>query len=150
MSFHHREELGSYWTVALFKANRWFLTRGVYYTGGSVNPARSFGPAVATRSFPTYHWIYFIGPILGALLASGFYKFIKTLEYETVNPGQDDDGMSNGFRSFPEASAFKERDEAGHQAHKVTSGSQGAPNSRGSTNVGSYGGGPSMETGHSE
>jgi aquaporin related protein len=28
--------------------------------------------------------------MLGAILASGFYKFIKVLEYETVNPGQDD------------------------------------------------------------
>ena len=33
--------------------------------------------------------IYWLGPILGSLLASGFYKFIKMLEYETANPGQD-------------------------------------------------------------
>ncbi len=26
---------------------------------------------------------------MGSLLASGFYKFIKMLEYETANPGQD-------------------------------------------------------------
>ena len=32
-----------------------------------------------------------MGPILGALLAAGFYKFIKVLEYETANPGQDAD-----------------------------------------------------------
>jgi len=31
---------------------------GVYYTGGSLNPARSFGPAVVLRSFSNYHWIY--------------------------------------------------------------------------------------------
>lgn len=42
-----------------------------------------------SHTFHTYHWIYWIGPILGALLASGFYKFIKMLEYETANPGQD-------------------------------------------------------------
>ncbi|KAH9872976.1 hypothetical protein J1614_005371, partial [Plenodomus biglobosus] len=58
---------------------------GVFYTGGSVNPARSFGPAVVTRTFSSYHWIYWVGPILGALLASVFYMFIKALEYETVN-----------------------------------------------------------------
>ncbi|KAI9805352.1 MAG: hypothetical protein M1833_005805 [Piccolia ochrophora] len=64
---------------------------GVYYTGGSLNPARSFGPAVAARKFDGYHWIYWLGPFLGALIASGFYKFIKMLEYETANPGQDED-----------------------------------------------------------
>lgn len=58
---------------------------GVFYTGGSVNPARSFGPAVVSRQFHSYHWIYWVGPILGAFLASTFYMFIKALEYETVN-----------------------------------------------------------------
>ncbi|KAJ9150841.1 hypothetical protein NKR23_g3354 [Pleurostoma richardsiae] len=62
---------------------------GVYYTGGSLNPARSFGPCVATRSFPGYHWIYWLGPILGALLASGFYGFIKILEFGTASPDVD-------------------------------------------------------------
>lgn len=64
---------------------------GVYYTGGSLNPARSFGPCVVVHTFENYHWIYWVGPLLGSLLASGFYKFIKMLEYETANPGQDFD-----------------------------------------------------------
>jgi len=63
---------------------------GIYFTGGSLNPARSFGPAVINRSFVGYHWIYWAGPLLGAVVAAGFYKFIKILEYETANPGQDD------------------------------------------------------------
>lgn len=33
-----------------------------YYTGGSLNPARSFGPSVAGTWFPGYHWIYWVGP----------------------------------------------------------------------------------------
>ncbi|KAL8917367.1 MAG: hypothetical protein Q9208_007985 [Pyrenodesmia sp. 3 TL-2023] len=45
--------------------------------------------------------IYWIGPILGALLASGFYKFIKMLEYETANPGQDFDDKEQGDTSRP-------------------------------------------------
>ena len=64
---------------------------GVYYTGGSLNPARSFGPCVVVHTFEDYHWIYWIGPLLGSLLAASFYKFIKMLEYETANPGQDFD-----------------------------------------------------------
>lgn len=63
----------------------------VFYTGGSVNPCRSFGPAVVTGRFEGYHWIYWVGPALGTLLATAFYKFIKILEYESANPGQDDD-----------------------------------------------------------
>ena len=71
---------------------------GVYYTGGSLNPARSFGPCVANANFPSEHWIYWLGPVLGALVAAGFYWFIKALEYEGANPGQDFDDL--------EASAF--------------------------------------------
>lgn len=69
---------------------------GVYYTGGSLNPARSFGPCVANHSFPTEHWIYWLGPFLGALLAASFFWFIKSAEYETVNPGQDFDDLEAG------------------------------------------------------
>ncbi|KAF2758694.1 aquaporin-like protein [Pseudovirgaria hyperparasitica] len=62
---------------------------GVYYTGGSLNPARSFGPCVVTATFDKEHWIYWVGPGIGALLAIVFYQFIKVLEYEVANPGQD-------------------------------------------------------------
>ncbi|KAL1887838.1 Aquaporin-1 [Sporothrix stenoceras] len=77
--------------LALFVAE---LT-SIPYTGGSVNPARSFGPCVATRSFTGYQWIYWVGPILGSLLATAFYKLIKFLEYETCNPGQDGCGFDD-------------------------------------------------------
>ncbi|EME38831.1 hypothetical protein DOTSEDRAFT_48331 [Dothistroma septosporum NZE10] len=71
--------------LALFVAE---LT-GVYFTGGSLNPARSFGPCVVLRNFTGYHWIYWLGPALGALVAVGFYRFVKMLEYETANPGAE-------------------------------------------------------------
>ncbi|KAF2677774.1 aquaporin-like protein [Lentithecium fluviatile CBS 122367] len=64
---------------------------GVYYTGGSLNPARSLGPCVVTGVFDREHWIYWIGPGIGAVLAVVFYKFIKILEYEMANPDQDAD-----------------------------------------------------------
>ncbi len=74
---------------------------GIPYTGGSLNPARSFGPCVANASFEHYHWIYWIGPLLGSLLATGFYKLVKLLEYETVNPGQDDAGLLDHNEGAP-------------------------------------------------
>jgi aquaporin related protein len=71
--------------LALFVAE----LSGVYYTGASLNPARSFGPSVAARSFVGYHWIYWVGPCLGALVAAGYFRFIKYFEYKEANPGQD-------------------------------------------------------------
>ncbi|EKG20443.1 Major intrinsic protein [Macrophomina phaseolina MS6] len=78
---------------------------GVYFTGGSLNPARSFGPDVILHNFNGYHWIYWVGPGLGSLLAVVMYRLIKTLEYETANPGQDFDEN--------EAAAFQPSDDAG-------------------------------------
>ncbi|OJD14346.1 hypothetical protein AJ78_05311 [Emergomyces pasteurianus Ep9510] len=68
-----------------------FLTQlvGIPFTGASVNPARSLGPDVITRSFPGYHWIYWLGPVLGALVSVGWYWFLRALRFWTCNPGQD-------------------------------------------------------------
>jgi aquaporin related protein len=63
----------------------------VYYTGGSLNPARSFGPAAVTHDFMGNHWIYWVGPFIGTILAVVTYWLFKALEYEMANPGQDGD-----------------------------------------------------------
>ncbi|KAI1333990.1 aquaporin-like protein [Xylariaceae sp. FL0016] len=112
---------------------------GVYYTGGSLNPARSLGPAVVTGSFDSYHWIYWVGPVMGSLLASGFYITIKALEYETVNPEQDHSGDADTKRpnlstvnSHTSARFKTETDTYEHPGlHRVQS---GAPASRVHTN----------------
>ncbi|KAG5998519.1 hypothetical protein E4U43_002404 [Claviceps pusilla] len=65
---------------------------GVDYTGTGINPARSFGPAVIT-GFVGYHWIYWLGPVMGSFLSFGLYSVFKWLEYRSANPGQDNDDI---------------------------------------------------------
>ncbi|CVL09980.1 aquaporin rerated protein [Fusarium proliferatum] len=65
------------------------LIPGVFVTGGSLNPVRSFGCAVGGRDFPGYHWLYWVGPLLGGALAAGYFRLVKMMHYEEANPGQD-------------------------------------------------------------
>ncbi len=46
-------------------------------TGASMNPARSFGPALAAGVW-TAHWIYWLGPLIGAALGVGVYDYLRT------------------------------------------------------------------------
>ena len=44
-------------------------------SGASMNPARSFGPALASLSWAS-HWIYWVGPALGAGAAVLLHRFV--------------------------------------------------------------------------
>jgi aquaporin TIP len=48
------------------------IMMGGPFTGASMNPARSLGPAVAGGEY-TGIWVYFIGPVIGATLAAVAY-----------------------------------------------------------------------------
>lgn len=54
------------------------------YTGCSMNPARSLGPALWSNNW-SHHWIYWIAPIIGASLASFFYRFIFIRKITTTD-----------------------------------------------------------------
>jgi len=56
---------------------------GVPLTGASMNPARTLGPAIAS-GYWDFHWIYWAGPIIGAIIAGLImnYIFVKKAETE--------------------------------------------------------------------
>ncbi|XP_058100008.1 aquaporin TIP3-1-like [Magnolia sinica] len=49
------------------------ILTGGRFDGASMNPARAFGPALVGRRWKN-HWIYWVGPFVGAAIASGVYK----------------------------------------------------------------------------
>ncbi|KAM6963758.1 aquaporin-8-like [Tautogolabrus adspersus] len=48
---------------------------GATISGGCMNPARAFGPAVAANHW-SHHWIYWVGPISGALVTVSFIRLM--------------------------------------------------------------------------
>lgn len=69
--------------LTLFAGQLWLT----FYTGCAMNTARAFGPAVVSQ-FTNYHWIYWLGPGLGSLLASAIYALLKHYHYLKLNPDQ--------------------------------------------------------------
>ena len=52
---------------------------GIHYTGTSVNPARSIGPALFEGGKALSElWVFIAGPFIGAALAAGIWKGINT------------------------------------------------------------------------
>lgn len=60
----------------------------VPFTGASVNPARSFGPAVVTNEWKDF-WVYILGPAIGSLLAAGFWMFFKDFGEDSLDPSAE-------------------------------------------------------------
>lgn len=52
---------------------------GIHYTGTSVNPARSIGPAIFEGGQALEQlWVFIVGPFIGAALAAGIWAAIGT------------------------------------------------------------------------
>lgn len=62
-------------------------------TGGSMNPARTLGPALASGTW-TSLWVYLIGPAVGSVAAMGTYEVLRSANYEEIvdaapSPGEE-------------------------------------------------------------
>ena len=54
---------------------------GIHFTGTSVNPARSIGPALfAGGEALTNVWIFIVGPFIGSFIAAGLWKLVENKE----------------------------------------------------------------------
>lgn len=51
------------------------ILAGGLVSGACMNPARAFGPAVVANHW-NHHWVYWVGPICGALLTVSFIRLL--------------------------------------------------------------------------
>jgi aquaporin-4 len=58
---------------------------GVPLTGASMNPARTLGPAIVSGHWE-FHWIYWVGPIVGALIAGFIMQYLYVKKAEKTEP----------------------------------------------------------------
>ena len=73
------------------------ILAGGPFTGASLNPARTFGPALAAGEFkdPMTYLIFFLGPMVGSVMAVGASQLF------TSEPAQTDDEMDDEFEEEP-------------------------------------------------
>ncbi|KAF9425298.1 hypothetical protein BGZ94_007667 [Podila epigama] len=54
------------------------------YTNASINPARAFATSLVSRNFSEHHWIYWIGPLAGGIMAAAMYIFFCYFDFDVV------------------------------------------------------------------
>ena len=83
---------------------------GIHFTGTSVNPARSFGPAVFAGGDAFANvWIFIIAPLVGAVLAALVYKYMADGQEEETADEEAPKAAAPVRSSAPRRSNKKKR-----------------------------------------
>ncbi|TKY74560.1 Aquaporin TIP4-1 [Spatholobus suberectus] len=65
------------------------ILAGGAFSAASMNPARSFGPALVTGNW-TDHWVYWVGPLIGGGLAGFIYETFFIDRYHVPLPRDEE------------------------------------------------------------
>lgn len=65
------------------------ILAGGAFSGASMNPARSFGPALVSWDW-TDHWVYWVGPLIGGTLAGFIYENFFIIRSHSPLPREED------------------------------------------------------------
>ena len=81
-------------------------------SGGSLNPARTFGPDIVSWAFPAA-WIYLVGPLAGAAFGGWIWQFLKRGrqpgDAAAEQPGQDEPHADRADQDGADGKASRQR-----------------------------------------